>query len=244
MTATGTTNARNNNAAAGTSVQTQCTNDYDISSSDDDKHEKKEQSFHIDCQRTDEVLNHNDDLDNDFFQQPDYCTDDLLQSSPKCNSVIGTDNLLQSSANCNTEKELDRDTMSHENISIHPQARKRKRKITTRRRNSLSVKEALKQGEGSIHTWGGEKFKRLYPTLNCNSCCFSGYHLIIVCNEAYNSNCENTNADMKTKILSCFVYSTCSLSLTENGKIGKSRTVYVKKFEDQHKKGCEYFSWP
>ena len=71
--------------------------------------------------------------------------------------------------------------------------------MTTRRKNALSVKKALKQGEGSIHTWGWEKFKRLYPTIKCNSCCFSGYHLIIVCNEAYNSNCENTNADMKTK---------------------------------------------
>ena len=67
--------------------------------------------------------------------------------------------MLQSSANRNTEgKEPDGDCISYEIISVPPQTRKRK--MTTRIRNALSVQEALELGEGSIHIWGGQKFKR------------------------------------------------------------------------------------
>jgi hypothetical protein len=68
-------------------------------------------------------------------------TDGLLLSSSTGNSVIGTDNMLQSFVNCKTEEGLDRDGISCENIlAIPPQTRKRK--MTTTRRNALSVKEA------------------------------------------------------------------------------------------------------
>jgi hypothetical protein len=193
------------------SVQAQSTNDYgktsdyDISSSDDKKPERKEQSSHVYCHSKDEILHHNENLGNHWFQQLhlDCGTDNVLPSFSTDNSFKGIDNMLQSSANCNTEeKEPDGDRISYEIIAIPPQTRKRK--MTTRRRNALSVQEALELGEGSIHIWGGQKFKRLYLTLNFISCCFSGYHLITVCNEAYYSKCENTNAWYETDFISSF----------------------------------------
>ena len=57
------------------SVQAQSTNDYeetsgyDISSSDDEKPERKEQSFHVYCHSKDENLQHNKSLGNHLFQQ-------------------------------------------------------------------------------------------------------------------------------------------------------------------------------
>ena len=139
------------------SVQAQSTNDYeetsdyDISSSDDEKPERKEQSFHVYCHSKDEILHHNENLGNHLFQQLqlDCGTDNLLPSSSTGNSVKGIDNMLQSSANCNTEeKETDGDCISYEIIAVPPQTRKRK--MTTRRRNAFSVQEALDLGEGSI----------------------------------------------------------------------------------------------
>ena len=137
------------------SVQAQLTNDYeetsgyDISSSDDEKPERKEQSFHVYCHSKDEILHHNENLGNHLFQQLqlDCGTDNLLPSSSTGNSVKGIDNMLQSSANCNTKgKEQDGDCISYEIIAVPPQTRKRTMK--TRRRNDLSVKDALELGEG------------------------------------------------------------------------------------------------
>jgi len=51
------------------SVQAQSTNDYEETSSDDEKPERKEQSFHIYCHSKDEILHHNENLGNHFFQQ-------------------------------------------------------------------------------------------------------------------------------------------------------------------------------
>ena len=142
------------------SVQAQSTNDYeetsdyDISSSDDEKPERKEQSFHVDCHSKDENLHHNENLGNHLFQQLqlDCGTDNLLPSSSTGNSVKGIDNMLQCSANCNTEeKEPDGDCISYEIIAVPPQTRKRKMATTTR--NALSFQEALELGEGSIHKW-------------------------------------------------------------------------------------------
>jgi hypothetical protein len=56
--------------------------------------------------------------------------------------------------------------------------------MTIRRRNALSINEALELGEASIHPWGREKLKRLDPTLNCNPCGYSGNQLITVFDEA------------------------------------------------------------
>ena len=89
--------------------------------------------------------------------------------------------------------------------------------MTTTRRNALSVQEALELGEGSIHIWGGQKFKS-----------YIRYHLITVCNEAYYSKCENTNAWYETDFIPSFAaliahwfHSICSLSVTD----GKSRIL-------------------
>jgi hypothetical protein len=115
----------------------------------DEKPERKEQSFHIYCHSKDEYLHHNENLVNHLFQklQLDCGTDNLLPSSSTGNSVKGIDNMLQSSANCNTEeKETDGDCISYEIIAVPPQTRKLK--MTTTRRNALSVQEALELGEG------------------------------------------------------------------------------------------------
>ena len=82
------------------------TNDYDISSGDDEKPERKEQYFHVYCHSEDEILHHNNNLSNHLFQQLqlDCGTNSLLPSSSTGSSVKGKENMLQSPANCNTEE--------------------------------------------------------------------------------------------------------------------------------------------
>ena len=99
--------------------------------------------------------------------------------------------------------------------------------------------------------WGGQKFKRLYPTLNCISSCFSGYHLITVCNEACYSKCENTNAWYETDFISSFAaliahknhvgsiqFVHCLLPMEKVARIAN-----VQEIEGQCKKGCKCLSW-
>ena len=64
---------------------------------------------------------------------------------------------------------------------------------TTRRRNALSVQEALELGEAEV-----KNSKGYIPH------CFSGYHVITVRNEACYSEFENTNAWYETDFISSF----------------------------------------
>jgi hypothetical protein len=100
-----------NSVQAQSTIDYEESSEYDISSRDDEKSERKEHSFHIYCHSKDGILHHNENLGNHLFQQLqlDCGTDNLLPSPSTGNSVKGIDNMLQSSAYCNTEeKEPDR----------------------------------------------------------------------------------------------------------------------------------------